>query len=107
MNLYPAKTYLSRKHPFAYATITNFEKGQGLLVIHSDWGTYSAYWPAIGDQTLEEFILGCEPSYLEGCLRRGLHFLQVKKEGFRCLDKFIIECWPNLKNVIQDEMSRS
>lgn len=103
MNLYPSKTYLSREHPFAYATLTNFGNGMGLLQIHSDWGAYSAFWPAMGDETLEEFLISADMSYVHGCLRRGLVYQEVKKSGLGRLDRFMIECWPKLIKIIAEE----
>lgn len=106
--VYESRTYLQRGYPFSYASITNFGDGMGLLQIHSDWGPYTAFWAAIGkDATLEEFLLECDPSYLRKNLLTWLNFMGLKKEGERNLDRFLIECWPKLRQVIEEEYTLS
>lgn len=106
MNVYQSKTYLVRDHPFAYATCTNFGDGMGLLQIHSDWGAFSAFWPAMGEgETVEKFVAESEMSYIRGCLIRGLNFQYFKRGAEEQLNRFMIECWPRLARLVEKEQT--
>lgn len=90
-----SKTYLFQDHPFFYVTLTDFSPGVGLMQIHSDWGNYSYLWTAMGQDTLiKDFVVNCDSSYIENKLSHGMHYLGVKKEGYKLLTKFMAHCWP-------------
>lgn len=42
----------------------------GLLVAHTDYGTYGYRWTAIGDRTIKEFLLRIDTHYLLGKVAR-------------------------------------
>ena len=91
---------------FAYAACTTFGNGCGLIQIHSDYGTYSNMWNAIGEGSLEEFVLGIDQGYFRTKLRTQLNYMGMKKENEKKLDSFIINCWPKLKEVIRAEYEK-
>lgn len=85
--------------PFAYATLTDFKPGQGLLQIHSDWGTYSAFWGAMGkDRKIKEFILDANESYIENNLAQTARQMGMKQVCFIRLTKLMSQCWPRLRD---------
>jgi hypothetical protein len=100
---FQSKTYLYRDHPYFYATLTDLEPGMGLLQIHSDWGTYSYFWPGMGDDTLAEFLASTEPSYVETKLSSMLGFMGMRKEAYSRLTKFMAQCWPRLMDTLRAE----
>ena len=100
-----SKMYLVHDHPFAYATLTDFKPGHGLLQIHSDWGTYSMYWGAIGqDTTIAQFVTKVSESYIETKLQGQMHYMGCKKEAYGKLTKFMAQCWPRLKSEILKDL---
>lgn len=102
--VYTSRTYCFNDHPYAYATFTDLAPGQGLVQIHSDWGVFHSYWGAIGkDRTIEEFMLGCDVGYITHNFEYWLRFGNVKQTGFRLLYKFMLECWPKLREIIAEE----
>lgn len=101
---YQSKMYCVHEHPFAYATLTDFGPGQGLLQIHSDWGTYSNFWGSMGERTIAEFVVETSPSYLEQKLTYQMNYMGVKKEAFGRLTKFMAQCWPRLKDEILKDL---
>ena len=50
--------------------VTNYELGQGKLVIECYGDAWAQYWPAMGDRTLQEFVLKAENDYLASKLVR-------------------------------------
>ena len=88
--------------PFAYATLADFGPGQGLLQIHSDWGTYSYYWGSMGERSLREFLLDTSPSYVEGKLSSNMHSMGMKKQSFIRLARFMSQCWPRLIELFNE-----
>lgn len=101
------KMYLvhgDEKGPFAYATLTDFSCGRGLLQIHSDWGTYSYYWGGMGDRNLATFLLDASPSYVEQKLSSNMHQMGMKKESFVRLTKFMAQCWPRLIDEFRKDL---
>lgn len=101
---YVSKMYCKHSHPYAYATLTDFNKGQGLIQIHSDWGTYSHFWGSMGSDTIAEFLMGVSPSYLEGKLTFNMNQMGVKRASFGRLTKFMAQCWPELRDIIKKEI---
>lgn len=103
---YPSRVYCSHEHPFVYATLIEFKdhegKNAGLLQIHSDWGTYSNYWGALGDQTIEEFLIGCSPAYVENKLTAQMNFMGVKQIAYQRLTKFMAQCWPRVVEMMKE-----
>lgn len=104
--VYKAKTYCVHDNPYVYASCTNFEPGKGMIVIHSDWGTYSSYWGSMGGRTIEEFLLDVSSDYVEKNLMYKMNYMGVKKEAFVRLTKFMAHCWPKLREVIKTEMEK-
>ena len=105
--VYQSKTYYSSSHPYAYATFTDLAPGKGLLQIHSDWGVFHSYWGAMGQTTtIEDFVLQCDSAYITRNLEWWMRFGRVKKEGFTLLHKFMIECWPKLREIIIEEREK-
>lgn len=102
---YQSKMYCVHEHPFAYATLTDFEPGKGLLQVHSDWGTYSHFWGSIGDGTIEQFVIDLSPAYLEGKLRYQMQYMGCKKEAYQRLTKFMAQCWPRLQKTIERQLA--
>jgi hypothetical protein len=104
---YETKLYCyhsSEGGPFVYATLTDFEKGKGLLQIHSDWGTYSYFWGAMGERTIREFLLSASESYIENKLSHQLHMMGFKKESFIRLTKFMATCWPRVREMLSGQL---
>ena len=100
---YTSRTYYFGGHPYGYATFTDLCPGEGLLQVHSDWGVFHSYWNAIGkDNTIEKFVLSCDAGYLTRNFEYWMRFNRVKKDGFVLLHKFMIECWPHLRKVIEE-----
>jgi hypothetical protein len=105
---YESKMYCVHEHPFAYATLTDFGPGQGLIQIHSDWGTYSNFWSSIGkDRKIAEFVIGLSPSYLETKLTWQMNYMGCKKEAYARLTKFMAQCWPRLKELIEKDVAEN
>jgi hypothetical protein len=104
--VYSSRTYCFSGHPYGYATFTDLAPGQGLLQIHSDWGVFHSYWNAIGERTIEHFVLSCDDAYLEDNFEYWMRFGHVKKEGFTLLHKFMIKCWPHLRKIILEEIKK-
>src|SRR5208282_1718284 len=102
--IYSSKLYCAHEHPFAYAALTDLGPGKGLIQIHSDWGTYSNFWSGMGDRKIAEFLVGCSPSYLESKLTFQMNFMGCKKEAFVRLTKFMAQCWPRLKTLLEEEI---
>lgn len=102
---YPSKTFCKHSSPFAYATLTEFERGKGLLQIHSDWGSYSFYWGGMG-QSLPAFLADASPGYIENKLSTTMHSMGFKKEAFAKLTKFMAQCWPDLKELFKEEAAK-
>jgi len=99
--------YCVHDHPYAYANVTNFGDGRGLLQIYSDWGTYSFYWGSMGG-TIEAFLSECNDSYVHTKLKSSLNNQGIKKEYQGRLGRFMTDCWPRLKAVIAEaELSRT
>ena len=98
-----SRTYIKKTHPYAYATFTDFERGKGLVQFHSDWGIFHSYWDAIGDRTIEEFVLSCNNQYLHTNLKYWVNFMMAKKGADILIDKFLLFCWPDLKEIIKEE----
>lgn len=105
--VYASKMYCHHGEPFAYATCTNFGSKRGLIQIQSDWGVYSAYFGSMGSETIEEFVLNSSQSYLTDKLESQMRYMGMKKESFTKLHKFMIECWPQLRGVIQEEFKNA
>lgn len=99
-----SRMYLNHEHPFAYATITDFRNGSGLLQIHSDWGTYSNFWNSPGYEKLEEFLISSDAGYIETKLQWQMNFMGVKKEAFGKLTKFMAQCWPKLCDEFKKDL---
>lgn len=106
-NILESKTYLVIENPFAYLTAVNFEPGKGMIQIHSDWGTYSAFWGGMGNKTVEQFILSCDSYYIENNLKYQMGFMGCKKEAYVRLTKFMAHCWPKLTLEISKHMEVS
>lgn len=51
--------------------VTNYKLGQGKMVIECYGQSWAHYWHAMGEQTLQEFVLKAENEYLAGKLIRG------------------------------------
>lgn len=51
--------------------VTNHKPGQGKLVIECFGDAWAHYWPAMGERTLQEFVLSAENAYLCGKLLDG------------------------------------
>lgn len=51
--------------------VTNYKPGQGKLVIECYGEAWAHYWGAMGDRTLQEFVLKAENEYLSMKLIRG------------------------------------
>lgn len=101
---YPTKIYCSHEYPFAYATLTDFGDGKGLLQIYSDWGNYASFWGAIGkDNTIADFLLSCSSDYIENNLSSSIAQSRLKKDGYGRLTKFMAHCWPRLRKLIANE----
>lgn len=48
--------------------VTNYALGQGKLVIECYGESWAHYWGAMGERTLQEFVIGTENAYLLGKL---------------------------------------
>lgn len=105
---YKSKMYCVHDHPFAYATLTDLGPSQGLIQIHSDWGTYSNFWSGMGKETtVAEFVIGLSPGYLETKLTWQMNYMGCKKEAYRRLTKFMAQCWPRLKELIAKDVAEN
>lgn len=91
--------------PFAYITLTDFEKGRGLLQIHSDWGTYSYYWGSMGEDDILNFLARTSPSYVHEKLQSCLNYMDMKKDARVRLDRFMIKSWPAIHECLKLESS--
>lgn len=58
-----------------YAYFENMEKGSGRVILVCWDMAYTAYWGAIGDNTIQEFFAGCGVDYIMGNLS-GRHYKQ-------------------------------
>lgn len=102
--IFNSKTYCKLSSPFAYATFTNFSKGKGLVTFYTDYGVFSSFWGAMGENTIEEFILSCDDYYLRNNLVHRLRYMGIKKANIDLVDCFLQECWPELKQIIEKEI---
>lgn len=100
---YESKMYCVHEHPFAYVTLTDFGEGKGLLQIHSDWGSWSNYWGAMG-KPLREFLVGASDGYVHNKMTGCLYSNHVKKEAFGRLDKFFIQSWPKVLTLLKQDV---
>jgi hypothetical protein len=99
---YPS-TLMRFDEPFAYVTFTNFDPGQGLMQIHSDWGTYSCFWGAMGkDRTIEQFVADCGADYIHGNLMMCVTYQSMKRDAKSRLDRFMIKCWPAIHEKLKE-----
>ena len=98
-----SRTYSKKGNNYAYATFTDFSHGEGLLQIHSDFGIYHSDWGATGAKYLEEFVLSSDVGYLINNFSYWQRYMGCKKTHMGLLDKFIINCWPELREIIKAE----
>ncbi len=90
-----ATTLLRFDDPFAYVTLTDFGENKGLLQIHSDWGTYSYYWGSMGGDIIS-FLADTSASYVHTKLQSTINYMSMKVEARGRLDRFMIQCWPDI-----------
>ena len=91
--------------PFAYVTFTDFSDGRGLLQIHSDFGSYSYFWGAIGaDTKIKQFVAGCDAGYIHTKLKSCVIYQDTKVSAQRKLDHFMIQCWPAVHEKIKEHV---
>ena len=64
-------TGAERLDPIRVITV-NLKPGQGRIDISCYGRAWTAYWGAMGEQTIEEFFMDCNPDYLLGNLVSGL-----------------------------------
>jgi len=102
-SVYESKIYCVHEHPYAYATLTNFGDHKGLLQVYSDWGIYSGFWPSMRTDSLAEFLLEMDAGYLARNLDYKLKYMGMKKSAEALLMKFMVECWPRLRELIKKE----
>ncbi len=93
-------TLLRFDEPFAYITLTDFAEGRGLLQAHSDWGSYSYYWNAMGGD-LVSFLAGTSASYVHQKLQSTINYMGMKVESKGRLEKFMIQCWPDIHEELK------
>jgi hypothetical protein len=91
-----SSTLMRFDEPFGYVTLTDFGEGMGLLQIHSDYGSYSFYWGAMGKRTILEFLANCSAEYVHTKLQSCVNYQSMKIEAKRRLQKFMINCWPDI-----------
>jgi hypothetical protein len=91
--------------PFAYLTFTDFSEGRGLMQIHSDWGSYSYYWGAMGTD-IKSFVAGCDAGYIHTKLKSCVNYQDMKKDAHRKLDSFMIQCWPAIHEEIKKRIKK-
>jgi hypothetical protein len=83
--------------PFAYVTLTDFSEGRGLLQIHSDYGSYSYFWGAMGKDTkIAQFIASCDAGYIHTKLQSCVTYQGMRVDSKRKLQEFMINCWPDI-----------
>lgn len=75
--------------------------GVGSLTITVYGRAWTAYWGAMGVNTVEEFIAGCDADYLEGCLVRGS--IQGLKKGERNRRDYLIDVITAVKSALEME----
>lgn len=93
-------TLLRFDDPFAYVTLTDFGDSKGLIQIHSDWGTWSFFWGAMGG-TIINFIAKCSASYVHTKLQSCPSYQEAKQINKGRLDRFMINCWPDIHEEIK------
>lgn len=99
---YPS-TLLRFDAVFAYVTLTDFSPGHGLLQIHSDYGSYSYFWGAMGEnRKIIQFLASCNSSYIHTKLQSCINYQSMKKEAQRRLQEFMINCWPDIHTKIKE-----
>lgn len=90
--------------PFAYIAFTDFSAGRGLMQIHSDWGSYSYYWGAMGEDTpIKKFVASCDAGYIHTKLKSCVNYQDMKKDAQRKLDHFMIQCWPAIHEKLKQD----
>lgn len=90
--------------PFAYINLTDFGDGRGLLQIHSDYGSYSYYWGAMGEgYSLGKFLAQTDPGYVHTKLQSCMTYQGMKKDQRIWLHKFMIQCWPAVHDQLRKE----
>ena len=53
--------------------VTNYKQGQGKLVIECYGEAWAHYWSHMGENTLQQFVLGAENDYILGKLLKDTH----------------------------------
>lgn len=73
------------------------------MQLHTDYGTYSYFWGAMGkDRTIAKFLASCDASYIHNKLQSSLNYQSMKREASRRLDKFMIDCWPAIHEKLKE-----
>lgn len=93
-------TYIKRSHPFAYVTLTDFEKGKGMIQIYSDWGIFQTVWMGMGSSDIKQFILSCDSGYIKKNLAVQMNYMGVKKACMGKLDRFMESSWDEIRSII-------
>lgn len=102
-----AKVYLVHDHPFVYATLTDLQPGMGMIQIHSDWGQYTAFWAAMGDRTVAEFVTQASSEYIQGCFRERLNYMGMKAVAKERAVYFMAHCWPRIREEILKDLKEN
>lgn len=63
-------------------SLENYKPGQGKITIECFGKSWTARWGAMGDQTVQDFFLGCDRWYIAKNLS-NLHEEQPKTDGYR------------------------
>lgn len=61
-----------------FVVIHDMGAGSGRLVIECYGDVWSGYWGAMGDSTVEQFLLSCDPEYIT-CKMFGTHHKRTKR----------------------------
>ncbi len=100
-----ATTLLRFDDPFAYVTLTDFGEGRGLLQLHTDFGSYSYYWGAMGSRSLVEFIAGTNAGYIHTKLQSCVNYQGMRVDAKRRLQEFMIRCWPDIHEELKKRVA--
>lgn len=57
----------------------NYDKGQGRIIIVCYDMAWTAYWGAMGDRTIQQFVTECGADYIAGNLGNGQHYTRSKR----------------------------
>lgn len=81
-NLKAFRLYGSPRFDPIFVVIHDIGAGSGRLVIECYGDVWSGYWGAMGDKTMEQFLLSCSADYITGKMFGRYHKRNKQHEAY-------------------------